>query len=75
MLPEWEKVRLINNLKASMIEEPEVGEGRFAEEHRKVSDKASYISLSASEEDGRCSKVPKAISSRDDVMERISRKD
>ena len=30
MLPEWEKIRLINNLKASMVEEPETGKGRFS---------------------------------------------
>ena len=30
MLPEWEKIRLINNLKASMVEEPEAGKGRFS---------------------------------------------
>ena len=30
MLPEWEKVRLINDLKISMEEDPQTGQGRFS---------------------------------------------
>lgn len=30
MLPEWEKIRLINDLKISMEEDPQTGQGRFS---------------------------------------------
>jgi hypothetical protein len=48
MLPEWEKVRLINNLKASMVEEPEVGQGRFAVLYKAATDIVGKGILSSS---------------------------
>lgn len=48
MLPEWEKIRLINNLKASMVEEPEVGQGRFSVLYRAATDMVGKGILSSS---------------------------
>lgn len=48
MLPEWEKIRLINNLKASMVEEPEVGKGRFSVLYRAATDMVGKGILSSS---------------------------
>lgn len=48
MLPEWEKVRLINNLKASMVEEPEVGQGRFSVLYKAATDIVGKGILSSS---------------------------
>ena len=48
MLPEWEKIRLINNLKASMVEEPEVGQGRFSVLYRAATDIVGKGILSSS---------------------------
>ena len=48
MLPEWEKIRLINNLKASMVEEPEVGQGRFSVLYKAATDLVGKGILSSS---------------------------
>lgn len=38
MLPEWEKVRLINDLKISMEEDPQTGQGRFSVLYKAATD-------------------------------------
>lgn len=48
MLPEWEKVRLINNLKASMVEEPQTGQGRFSVLYKAATDIVGKGILSSS---------------------------
>lgn len=48
MLPEWEKVRLINDLKISMEEDPQTGQGRFSVLYRAATDIVGKGILSSS---------------------------
>ena len=48
MLPEWEKVRLINDLKISMEEDPQTGQGRFSVLYRAATDMVGKGILSSS---------------------------
>lgn len=48
MLPDWEKIRLINNLKASMVEEPQTGQGRFSVLYKAATDIVGKGILSSS---------------------------
>lgn len=48
MLPEWEKVRLINDLKISMEEDPQTGQGRFSVLYKAATDIVGKGILSSS---------------------------
>ena len=48
MLPEWEKIRLINDLKISMEEDPQTGQGRFSVLYRAATDIVGKGILSSS---------------------------
>ena len=48
MLPEWEKIRLINDLKISMEEDPQTGQGRFSVLYKAATDIVGKGILSSS---------------------------